>query len=83
MRIKFKSFSRRALGKYRPGQEADLPDQVAIMYLNKGYAEPVKPKAERAVLPAAETASVEPVVEPVVEPITEKAKKWWKKKRRK
>lgn len=61
MKIKFKSFSRRALGKYRPGQEAELPDQVAIMYLNKGYAEPVKPKAERAVLPAAETAAVETV----------------------
>ena len=61
MKIKFKSFSRRALGKYRPGQEADLPDQVAIMYLNKGYAAPVKTKENRADLPAAETAAVDTV----------------------
>ena len=57
MKIKFKSISRRALGKYRPGEVADLPDAEALNFLNLGYATPVKGEtvSENTSLPLKET----------------------------
>jgi len=42
MKIKFESFGRSALGKHRPGSVEDLPEAEALVFLNKGYAKPVK-----------------------------------------
>jgi len=70
MKIKFKNFSRAALGKHRPGSIEDLPEAEALVFLNQGYAEPVPPApAERAELPAAasETAA-DPAAAPVEPP---------------
>jgi hypothetical protein len=69
MKIKFKSLSRNALGKYRPCSVADLPDAEAMEFLNKGYADPVKESAatETAALPVeamTEVAAAAPATPP-------------------
>jgi hypothetical protein len=75
MKIKFRSFSKRALGKYRPGQEAELEEKDAVMFLNLGLADPVKPKVERIIHPTPENEAVN------VESPAEVKKKRGRKKR--
>ena len=38
MKVKLGSFSRRALGKYRPGSVVEMPEAEALNLLNLGYA---------------------------------------------
>jgi hypothetical protein len=70
MKIKFKSLSRRALGKHRPGMIEDLPEAEALVFLNLGYAEAVKDApAETAALPAeAEETAAAPAPAPCAPP---------------
>jgi hypothetical protein len=86
MKVKFRNFSRRALGKYRPFSIADLPEAEAMVFLNNGLADPVKEASEeKAILPidTEETAAV-PVSETEIKvPVENISGKKKKKKKRK
>lgn len=88
MKIKFKSLSRRALGKNRPGSVVELSEAEAMEFLNRGVAVPVKEDAtETTDIPVEEQAETpEAPAIPDNNPaplIPEKIRGFFKKKKRK
>jgi len=49
------------MGVWPPGEELDVPDEVGIVLVEGGYAVPVRPEHQRAVIAAAEVRDADVV----------------------